>query len=303
MNESAGGRVRVLPNRNTVGLIALLSAMWYAGASQNNGAAYLLGFTLASVAVVSVLHAGSNLRGLRLSCAPIAPVFAGEPLRVRLFAHAAEGRTHIAVRFHAEHAEEAVGIDEVRSTAGEGVELRITTERRGHFGTLRIKAASWFPLGFFSAQSIIEVRQPHYVYPKATGSLPLPYHPVPARHRGSGVRTEGDDFAGLRAYMPGEPQRHIDWKAAARGQGLFIKQWAGEADDTLLLDWADTASLPHEARLSQLARWCVLAERSGHAYRLALPGLSSHLTHGRGESHLHQCLRALAIFPTEETPR
>jgi hypothetical protein len=34
------GRVWVIPNRNTVGLFALAVAMWYAGASQTNGAAF-----------------------------------------------------------------------------------------------------------------------------------------------------------------------------------------------------------------------------------------------------------------------
>ena len=84
MNASAKGRVRVRPNRNTVALIALLLAIWYASASQNNGAAYLFGFVLAGVAAVSVLHTRANLRGLRFSCAPIEPVFAGERQHVPL---------------------------------------------------------------------------------------------------------------------------------------------------------------------------------------------------------------------------
>ena len=41
---------------------------------------------------------------------------------------------------------------------------------------------------------------------------------------------EGDDFAGVRAYVPGESQRHIDWRAVARGQPLMTKQFAAEAE-------------------------------------------------------------------------
>ena len=65
--EGVTGRVRVVPNRNSLGLLALLLAMWYAGASQDNGVAYLLCFMLTGVALVSILHTRANVRGLRLS--------------------------------------------------------------------------------------------------------------------------------------------------------------------------------------------------------------------------------------------
>ena len=83
----------------------------------------------------------------------------------------------------------------------------------------------------------------------------------------------------------------------ARGQGLVIKQWAGESDETLHLTWQDTAGLAHEARLSQLARWIVSAERSGRSYALNIPGTTISAAHG--DAHFHECVRALALFPAE----
>ena len=103
----------------------------------------------------------------------------------------------------------------------------------------------------------------------------------------------------MRAYAPGEPQRHIDWKAVARGQALVIKQWAGEADETVHLTWQDTAGLAHEARLSQLARWIVIAGNHNRSYALSVPGAT--IPAGHGDAHFHECLRALADFPTEES--
>lgn len=295
--EGVTGRVRVVPNRNTVGLLALLVAMWYAGASQNNGAAYLLCFVLAGVALVSILHTRSNVRGLRLSIAPIAPVFAGENQRIRVGALAVSGGTHASVRIRAQKRGEPIAFSEISGPQWQYDELPMDATVRGHFDQVTLLISSLYPLGFFSAKMVLKMNASRWVYPAAEGSRALPGHPAHARPRGTGARGEGDDFAGLRTYVPGEPQRHIDWKAAARGQGLFVKQWAGEADETSHLDWQDTAGLAHEARLSQLARWIVTAERQGRNYSLDLPG--NVIPAGHGEAHFHQCLRALALFPRE----
>ena len=295
--EGVTGRVRVVPNRNTIGLLALLVAMWYAGASQNNGAAYLLCFVVAGVALVSTLHTRANVRGLRISLAPIAPVFAGENQRVRIGVLAVSGGVHAAIRISARKRGESVAFSEISGPQWQHDELPIDATMRGHFEKVTLLISSLYPLGFFSAKMMLPMKASRWVYPAAEGSRALPRHLARARQRGPGVRAEGDDFAGLRAYVPGEPQRHIDWKAAARGQGLFVKQWAGEADETLRLDWQDTAGFAHEARLSQLARWIATAERQGRSYALDLPGTV--IPTGHGETHFHQCLRALALFPPE----
>ncbi len=287
--------VRVLPNRNTLGLAALLVAMWYAGASQSNGAAYLLCFVLAGVALVSILHARANLRGLRISVGRVAPVFAGEKQRVRIGVLAAAGGAHTAIRIKTGDGADSVAFAEISGAQWLREDLAIDAARRGHFREMKLVASSLYPLGFFSARMTLTIAQSRWVYPAPEGSRPLPRHLAPARNRGVGLRAEGDDFAGLRAYIPGEPQRHIDWKAAARGQGLFVKQWAGEADETLVFAWPDTAGLEHEARLSQLARWIVAAERSRKSYALEIPGTA--ISPGHSEAHFHECLRALATFP------
>src|SRR3954464_6652350 len=99
------------PNRHTFGLAAVLLAMWYAGASQNNAAAYLLGFLTLSIAAVSAIHGWSNLRGLQLTVEPIAPVYEEEPVALKVRAKAEAGRRHIAVRLEVRGAETAELID------------------------------------------------------------------------------------------------------------------------------------------------------------------------------------------------
>lgn len=294
-------RTLILPNRNTLGLAAVLASMWYAGASQNNGAAFLLCYALASVGAVSMAHGWVNLRGLQLRAEPIAPVFAGETMAVPLVASAAPGQRHAAVVVTLPGAVEPARFSEVTPGAPQRATLFVRAMARGRFETLTVQATSIFPLGFFSARLTMPVQQTHYVYPSPAGALPLPVSLDPSRALREGVKGEGDDFAGVRQWRAGESMRHIDWKAVARGQPLMTKQWEGDGSDLFLFDWDAAEGLGGEDRLRQIARWVVLAERSGSAYGLRLPGVS--LRASRGEAHFHACLRALAEFGAEDGHR
>ncbi len=283
-----------LPNRHALGLAAVLGAMWYAGASQSNGAAYLLCFLVAAVAAVSAIHAWANLRGLTLRVEPIRPVFAGEQVLVPLVLDAERGTTPHAVRVDAGDALHAAEFPEIAAGHERRATVRFAAARRGLFSGARLTATSLYPLGFFTARRVFFADQTWHVYPRPEGSAPLPASSTAARDRREGPRAEGDDFAGVRAWLPGESQRHIDWKAAARGQPLLTKQWAGESSGTLVLEWNALAPLDVESRLSQLARWVVMAERASLNYGLELPGVS--IAPASGEMHSHACLRALAVF-------
>ncbi len=289
----------VLPNRNTIGLGAVLLGMWYAGASQSNGAAYLLCFMLVGIAIVSAVHAWANLRGIAIEADPIRPVFAGEEFVVKLHARSEQHRPRFGVKVRARGAARPAELGTVPAESSAAAELAVIAKQRGFYPALRVEIASNYPLGFFTASRRVVIQQPHFIYPEPTGARPLPVSPAPSRHARDGHRTEGDDFGGVRAWRAGESQRHIDWKAAARGQPLLVKQWFGDTDKTLHFEWEMLSDLDAEARLSQLARWIVMAERGGASYGLRLPGFTGKPS--RGEAHYHTCLRALAQF-TETAP-
>jgi uncharacterized protein (DUF58 family) len=288
----------LLPNRNTLGLGAVLVAMWYAGMAQSNGAAHLLGFLLAALAAVSAVHAWTNLRGVRVQAGRIAPVFAGESLCVPLRVEAAPGTTPTALRIEAGNDAHDCTIDTIRPEHEQRVVAGVPAQRRGCFSRMPITVRSQYPLGFFTARRRFTVEQEYCVYPRPAGTAPLPQSETAVREQREGVRVAGDDFAGVRPWLHGESQRHIDWKAAARGQPLLSKQWAGDAGDTVLFDWRDTPPGDVESRLSQLAQWIVTAERAGSRYGLTLPG--GRREPDRGEAHFHACLRMLAAFSAED---
>jgi uncharacterized protein (DUF58 family) len=103
----------------------------------------------------------------------------------------------------------------------------------------------------------------------------------------------GDDFAGVRAYVPGESLRHVDWKAVARGRPLSVKQFLGGEGQELWLDAANMGRMPLEVRLSQLALWIVNAEKEEIPYALRLGRIALPL--GLGPAHARLALEALAV--------
>jgi len=287
-------RVWVWPNSRTLGLAAVLVAMCYAGASQSNGAAYLLCFIITSLAIVSLVHAWTNLHGLDASVESIPPVFAGDDVAAPVVLTARKGGSHFGVQ---------VSVSEGAPSAPEGavlpesptrLEVRFPSPGRGHYRVIPLRITSDYPLGFFTARRHIKVAHEFYVYPAPHGDLPFPLAIAPTRQPRDGVRHEGDDFGGTRLWRTGESQRHIDWKAAARNPVLLTKQWTGETDEILHLDWASLPGLDTETRLRQLARWVVAAERGFETYELRLPGKIVRAS--RGDHHFHACLRALAAF-------
>jgi uncharacterized protein (DUF58 family) len=285
--------------RHITGLVFLLAIMWYAGASQSNGAAYLLFFLLGAVFLVSAPHTLLNLTGLTVTAESVKPTFAGQEvlLPLEIVNESRSARHAIAVSLPGSGVAAEI-VDEIPPGRAARVLLRFSAPRRGEHEISSIRLASSYPLGFLQASRRVAARQRYLVYPKPAGNPKLPSQPSHVRRPGPETsQTEGDDFAGVRPYVPGESQRHIDWKAVARGQAMMTKQFAAETEGMLYLDFAAMPARDTEQRLSQLALWVIEAERARRRYGLRLPSVS--IPPALGEAHFHKCLQALALCPRD----
>jgi uncharacterized protein (DUF58 family) len=74
----------------------------------------------------------------------------------------------------------------------------------------------------------------------------------------------------------------------------MTKQFTVEAQGFVDLDFSALRFGDVETRLSQLAVWLIEAERARRSYSLRLPG--TEIPPAVGESHFHQCMRALSRF-------
>jgi uncharacterized protein (DUF58 family) len=270
--------------------------MWYAAASQNNAASYLLLFSLTGVFLVSIPHTLLNLGGLKATTESVKPAFTGQEvsLPVEIMNESSASRCGLAVSLPdaggaVEH------LDEIPAGKARRVTLRFSAPDRGEHEIGRLCLTSVYPLGFVRAMQNVPAPQHYVVYPKPAGDPNLPVDRARSRQGRPQVEFgEGDDFAGVRPYVPGESQRHIDWKAVARGQALMTKQFTAETDGLLYLDLGAVRFSNLEDRLSQVALWVIEAERARRPYGLRL--LAVKIPPSLGEAHFHRCLRALALF-------
>jgi uncharacterized protein (DUF58 family) len=296
----------LLPTRHGMVFALLLFVLLLASINYNNGLAYGLTFLLASLAVVSMLHTQRNLHRLTVAPGVAAPVFAGETAVFDVCLTNPTGRPRYGVvveqgversgkawpwRMRARRPVGCVDID-----AGETacVKLALPAAQRGRLAAPAFSLATLFPLGLlYSWSRRIEPDQSCIVYPKPAPTTPRSASAIETGRPGNGARA-GDDFAGLREYRPGDSPRHIHWKAVARGQGWYTKEFGGGQLSLLWLDWDSLDGFDTETRLSILTRWVLDAERDGELYGLIVPG--TRIAPGNGEAHEGRCLAALALF-------
>jgi uncharacterized protein (DUF58 family) len=298
-------KIRLRPTALWLIFGPILFCMWLAAVNYSNNLVYAILYLVASLSFISMFHTWRNLSPLQVEHIRIHPAFAGQEVRMNIYLRNPSKRTMYGLFFVRLGDEAGLGRRQtlLRAQGGGGVriaagdscsaEVVFPSERRGmyRFETLLVRTA--YPFGLFWASQRVPVNAEYYIYPQAKGSADLPtLHPSGEEGSPSSNRP-GDDFSGVRAYMPGESLRHVDWKAFARGRPLSIKQFTGGAGYELYLDAADMGRMPLETRLSQLALWIVTAEKAEIPYALKLGRTALPL--GLGESHSRRALEALAV--------
>lgn len=285
-------RIYVLPTRFGLFVGMLLLAMLLGALNYNNNPALLLALLLATTAIASTFHAHLQLSGLTLEAISAEPVSAGSAIKLRLTLARRDTRQRRGLRIEQGDASAFTALE--RDTRNE-VDLWLPTVRRGWLDLQRIKLSTTQPLGLVRAWSWFWPETPLLVYP-----IPETGGPTFPESAGSLAHTRatplGDELHQLRPYRSGDARHAIAWKHSARRDSLLVREYERPVGPEVVLDWHDLGSLPHERRISRLARWVNDAERDARRYRLHLPGQPP-LGPGRGDAHHHQCLRALALMP------
>jgi uncharacterized protein (DUF58 family) len=152
-----------------------------------------------------------------------------------------------------------------------------------------------FPFGLFQAWAYYAPPLSVLVYPTPEADAP----PLPVAggsgREGAGLASSGDDFAGVRPYQAGDPQKMIAWRLAARSDELSVKLFESPTGSELTLDFSELPGhMDTEARLSRLTRWVLMAEAAQLRFALRLPGTSIEL--GSGAAQRDRCLAALALY-------
>ena len=166
------------------------------------------------------------------------------------------------------------------------------------------------PLGLGIRQWRIPVPWQAKVYPSLPASRLKASVAEAIRRREVGLRPirhlgEGRQFESLRAYVPGDDTRHVDWKATVRRRKLMVRQFEEERRQQVLLVidagrllTADIAGEPRMEHVVRTALWLAFAAHhhddnvgimvfSDEVHRYVMPQ--------RGRRGLQQVLDALAV--------
>ena len=287
-------RVYIVPTRFGYGFGAMTLVMLLGAMNYSNSMAFALTFLLAGLGLVCMHHTHGNLVNIALHASRSAPIFAGEiaHFEIRVENPARQDRYAIALSWPKQDANAI--ISDIPALGATPLRLTLPASKRGWLPSGTFSVATEFPLGLFHAWTWAELDMACLVYPR-----PAAPGLSPPSTSGSGGHTEGgrhgqDEFAGLRNYQHGDTARSIHWKSLPKLQVPMVKQFSETLEQALWLDWSSLSGLDTEARLSQLTRWVLDAEAEHHAYGLRLPGTV--IAPGQGETHQHQCLKALALF-------
>ena len=288
-------RIFILPTRRGLGFALVLMLMLLGDINYNLSLGYVLTFLLATLSVLSMLHAFRNMIRLEIRAGHNAEVFAGDTAHFSFHFYNSSQVPRYELVLH-DNQGHSTTFDVAPQQSIEA-RLAIPAARRGWLNGGRLTLHTEFPLGLFHAWSYLQFDSRVLVYPRPAAPLPLPFSAAPDTagiSRGAG----DDDFTGLRSYVAGDALPRIAWKALAREQGLQVKQFSAQLGQQQWLDWATLPNISVEQKLAVLTRWVIDADALDVHYGLRIPG--SEIAPQHSPAHRAACLRSLALFNLPE---
>ena len=286
----------IIPNQQGLGFLAVLALMFIGAVNYEISLAFALVFWLLGVFILTILYTFRNLAGLNISAVAGGSIFAGEYAEITVILSRYGKRIHEAVQLN--YPGSRTVIANLIENTEERSSLYIVAENRGWFSPGRLKIATIFPFGICRAWSLVDLDLRCLVYPKPE-TCDLDWLTSQQQDSGHTNVTRGtDDFHGLRNYQRGDSLRHVAWKIAARGRGMYTKEYSANVDDKIWLKWDMFPDMHIEQRLSRLS-YCVLQlDAGGHDYGLELPVIK--IEPAKGSEHYLQVMKALALFNLQQ---
>jgi uncharacterized protein (DUF58 family) len=287
-------RIYILPTRFGFMLAFMLAAMLIAGLNYNSNLGLAFAFLMVSVALVTMHHCNRNLLGLQVDVTTEVDAFAGREAR---FEFVLRNDSNVDRRDVEICCLAASGMRTVPARSSESVPVAVPVPQRGVIRLAQFELRTRYPFGWFHAWTYVQGSLTAYVAPSPHGTRTLPA----AAGLGSASRSETrgeEDFAGLRAYEPGVPLKHMAWKVLARGGEAAVRSYTNLAAQPEWLEWSSLEGQDTETRLSQLCLWVLESEAAQQVFGLRIPGKEIPL--GRGAAHRFACLRALAVYGIAE---
>ncbi len=264
-----------------------------AGAIYNNNLAFILCFFLVALFLIGMVQTHANLRNIQIEkliifLSPSEGVGHGV---VWLKSNNAEGHSQLRLQSKGGDDKFDIRIDEIFKKSLHPQYFDFSTGQWGKKKLKRLKMSTRYPFGFFYVWRHFDIPTEYHVFPKPSGDRPLEHSAHEGINEGVNRQLNGDDFSEHKKYVLGDSQKHIDWKAYARGRPLLTKKFEEGQRQTYIIDY-EKALGNEERRVRQLSKWIHDCEDDLNNYGLVVKNKS--ISIGSGERHKVACLKLLA---------
>ena len=287
----------IRPTRDGWWCLGAAIGLGFAAVNTANNLLYLLASLLLALIVVSGILSEQSIRRLRVRTALPEEIYAERPSR--LGARVLNRKRRLPSYSVALEAGECrLYIARLAAGAERLVTWEATFATRGRQRLPGMRLVTRFPFGLFLKAGRVVLDDEVLVFPAV--------HPLDAAWRrrltaGSTRslrrRGRGHDLYNLREYRAGDDHRLIHWRSSAKTGTLTVREMEAEtATNTRIVLVGDGRrdAVRLEAALSEAASLAVHLLGGGAAVALAGPGID--VGPGRGRTHQHRLLSALALY-------
>jgi uncharacterized protein (DUF58 family) len=284
-------RIYILPTRQGMVFALLLGGMLLGAMNYGLSMGFLFTFLLAGMLLSSLFATWRSLLGITLYQIEAESGFAGEQVHFTLRLRLPDRRTVNGLFLEGGGVQAEIQPD---PAGGGQARLSLPAGERGRRSLGHCRLFTEAPLGLFRAWCVFAPASAALVWPRpAPWRKPLPTGGGAQEDQAAGNQRGTDDFDGLTAYRPGESPSRLVWKSLGRLPDPLVKSFVSPQSDVIWLDWSQVQGLDTEARLSQLARWVLEADRLAVGYGLSVPG--TRLPPASGPQQRVRSLNALAL--------
>jgi len=284
-------RVYIVPTKAGLIFSLLLLTLLIGSINYEKSLGFILTFLLVGIGNILLLSTWRNIAGLELKSGDSLPVFSGElaTFGVQLVNHQLLERHSIAISQHGVQQD----IVDCAANSKQMINFKVAADKRGLLNAGRFRLYTEFPSGLFIAWTWADLSMSCIVYPAPEKNIDLPIfdHSDSGDTDSSGQGLE--NFSHLRKYHQGDNVSRISWKAAAKNDELFSKEFIGSKPVTHWINWNDIPAHDTEQRLSIMTALIIHAEKHHQCYGIKLP--EKQIQPDSGNKHFHQCLTALAL--------
>ncbi len=292
----------VLPTGFGWSFIIMALCLFLLGTNYQNNLMVLLSYILLSVMLLTLFYTHQNFARLAVKSQPIAPFHCHQtgkfqlvvikhyaqqdkPCKGNLVARWLDTKEHVSFILNAEEKSQ------------QRLSVPIKRSKRGKYSLPRLTLACDFPLGLFKCWTHLDFDADILVYPKPLQDeaiqVALPFDESEQSKNDTTTSSHSStDFHSLSDYKAGEPLNRVVWKQVAKSGDWVVKQFSDPINEKYYLSVDNQIDV--ERAISILTHHVIEQSKNGNQFGLQYRSID--ISPHYGDSHTHQCLKALSLL-------